>query len=195
MCTTFTRSSLPAALFVTLILLAACDSSVTEPDPPASSTTLTVDASSDTNWALVALGSPATLVGTGAPEAFTGWDLGFQLTNVIVNGGGGVEVYCVCQNAGASEEQIKTFSPESELADFEAVTAGQIPSSPSAWSTDAFERDKWYWYDIGSHVIYPTYQVYLVKRGSTVYKVQFVGYYGPTGASRQVTFRYAKLVD
>jgi len=41
--------------------------------------------------------------------------------------------------------------------------------------------------------LYPTFNVYLVKVGSAVYKVQLTGYYSETGASGHPTIRYAKL--
>jgi hypothetical protein len=57
-----------------------------------------------------------------------------------------------------------------------------------------FVEHAWYRYDLtGQHQIWPTFQVFLLKRGDTVYKVQLVGYYGTDGRSRQITFRYARL--
>jgi hypothetical protein len=53
----------------------------------------------------------------------------------------------------------------------------------------------WYRYNITGtdNQIWPTYDVYLVRRGSDVYKVQLVGYYDAGGRSRQITVRYAPL--
>lgn len=45
----------------------------------------------------------------------------------------------------------------------------------------------------GDHKVSPTFDVFLVKRGSAVYKLQVTGYYGVTGATRQISFRYAKI--
>ena len=42
-------------------------------------------------------------------------------------------------------------------------------------------------------MIWPTYNVYLLKRGEAVYKFQIVGYYGPTGNPRHVTYRYERI--
>jgi hypothetical protein len=39
----------------------------------------------------------------------------------------------------------------------------------------------------------PTFNVYLVRSGSSVYKVQFLGYYSATGTPGHVTMRVAKL--
>lgn len=177
----------------------ACEGGPTDLLPSDPGATLTVDASSATTWALVDLGSPAQVVQVSDPAASPGWDLGFQATKVMLNGGasgpGGMVAYCLCQNAGATSEQLKAMTPESELGDFVAVTKGQIPAAADAWSSGAFDEKKWYRYNItgSDHQVWPTHDVYLVKRGAEVYKVQFTGYYGPSGQPRQITFRYAKL--
>lgn len=176
----------------------ACDSSPTEPVPDPGAA-LTVDASSNTAWALVNLGSPAQLVQASDPAASAAWDLGFQTTKVMLNGGAtgpaGMVAYCVCQNAAASNEQIKTMTPESELTDFETVTKAQIPAAGDAWSAGVLDQKRWYRYNItgSDHQVWPTYDVYMVKRGNEVYKVQLTGYYGADGKPRQITFRYARL--
>ena len=185
-----------------LLALAAagCESSATEPeilDPGAS---LTVDASSKTAWALVDLGSPAQVVQVSDPAASPAWDLGFQTTKLILNGGengpASMVAYCLCQNAGTTNEQIMAMTPDSERADFESVTRAQIPAAGAAWSATVFDDSKWYRYNLeGNHQVWPTYDVYLVKRGSEVYKVQVTGYYGADGTPRQISFRYARLAD
>ena len=81
---------------------------------------------------------------------------------------------------------------------FEAVTTAS--TDPRAYRTDAFggvfTSNPWYRYDLtGEHIIHPTFDVYLVKRGADIYKIQILYYYGTTGDSRQITFRYAKLTD
>jgi hypothetical protein len=57
-----------------------------------------------------------------------------------------------------------------------------------------FDANRWYRYNLtGSHDITPTYDVYLIRRGSDTYKVQLTGYYNEAGESRRITFRYAKV--
>jgi len=57
-----------------------------------------------------------------------------------------------------------------------------------------FNTSRFYKYNIGGdNRITPTFDVYLVKRGSTVYKLQVTNYYNATGTARYVTFRYARL--
>lgn len=45
----------------------------------------------------------------------------------------------------------------------------------------------------GDNRLSPTYNTYLVKVGSTVYKLQLIGYYSATGASAHPTIRYARI--
>ena len=58
-----------------------------------------------------------------------------------------------------------------------------------------FAEHPWYRYNLeGNHQIWPTYQVYLIRKGADVYKVQLTGYYERnTGDARHISFRYAKL--
>jgi hypothetical protein len=59
-----------------------------------------------------------------------------------------------------------------------------------------FNSHPWYRYNLtGENIIHPTFDVYLVKRGDDVYKVQLINYYGAAGEPRHVTFRYARLTE
>jgi hypothetical protein len=313
--------------------------------------TLMVDAS--TKWTFVRLGETADTVAVAQPGTSTVWDLAFFSTGVMLNGGEagpkGVIGHCICQNRGSSDAQILAMTPESELADFEAVTATSIPAADSLWKSDAltpaitgwwsynpvthqvsadptktwkirlaeatnpgfakfrvtglanatqtsagrvtieyatqtsvgatmsatksavldatsgrvyfdfargtttdandwdialegyairinggasgsglagavlasesfgsmtdasdapatiyrsdayggvFDAHRWYKYNLtGNNDIAPTYDVFLIKRGAEVYKVQLIGYYNAAGQSRRITFRYARLTD
>lgn len=191
---------LRSALIVTLAGIgAACSDSPTEPVIDEPVRTLTVDAS--TAWAYADLqGDTAMTVSVTDPLASSAWDLGFMSTGVQINGGamgpGGMVAYCICQNAGATDADILTFTAAGELPDFEAVTAAQIPTAATAWSATAITDTPWYKYNLtGNHDIAPTYNVYLVKRGTGVYKLQIINYYDPAGKTRQITFRYVQLAD
>src|SRR5690606_9583745 len=125
------------------------------PDVPQIAT-LTVDASQ--GWAYVAFdGDTAEVVQVSDAAASTAWDMAFQATSVMLNGGAagpaGVVGYCVCQNANATDAEVVAMTPESELADFEAVTASQIPTDASAWESDALAPaiSGWYAYDFATH--------------------------------------------
>lgn len=80
------------------------------------------------------------------------------------------------------------------------ITAPYTATAPAnVFKRDAyagvFVSQPWYKYNVTGtdNQIWPTYNVYLVKRGTEVYKVQLTSYYGVTGAARQVTIRYARL--
>ena len=193
-------SARPLLVLLSGLALGACDDGPTDPVVPDPGATLTVDASDEVAWALVDLGSPATVVQSADPATSTAWDLGFQRTGVMLNGGeagpAGMVAHCLCQNEEATDAEVMAMTAASELADFEAVTEAQIPAAGAAWSAAAFDESRWYRYNLqGNHQVWPTYQVYLVKRGDEVYKVQLTGYYGADGTPRQISFRYARLTD
>ena len=329
------------SLAASILVFSAChNDEITAPETPAEGT-IAVDAS--TGWAFVSLGD-GTAVSVADPAGSQAWDIGFSATSVMLNGGaagpGGVSAYCVCQNDGATNDQILAMTAEGELADFDAVTSvpagaafeseallpaitgwftgtgtaaqpasdktwlvrlndetsfakvrvtgisgatatsfasvtleyavqpnataafgpvqtitlggaaatadlnsGSTTASGTAWDvrlegsvlrlnggvsgsgkaaaslsaaafadvttaaieSRAYQADAfggvfrarpWYKYNIlGDNRISPTFQVYLVKRGETVYKVQILNYYGAAGEPRQITLRYAELVD
>ena len=136
--------------------------------------TITLDAST---LAQVDLNTASTTPDDGT------WDLsleGFTLrTNSGVSGSGAV---------GA------TPSPEP----FAAVTTAAVDSR--AYQVDGFAgvfaSHPWYKYNLtGENIIHPTFDVYLVKRGADVYKVQLIDYYSAAGEPRHISFRYAKLTE
>jgi hypothetical protein len=45
----------------------------------------------------------------------------------------------------------------------------------------------------GDNRLSPTYNTYLIKAGTAVYKLQLIGYYSATGASGHPTIRYARI--
>jgi hypothetical protein len=192
--TSSVRSTL-AAVFGATLLLAGCRRGEITMPVTASTEQITVDASAA--WAYADLSAGQSVVETDAQSSMT-WDIGFNATNVVLNGGAngpaGVTAYCICQNAAATNDEILAMTPESEGDDFSSVTSADVPSAAASWSNDVFATSKWYRYDLlGDHRISPTFDVYLVKRGATVYKLQVTGYYGPAGETRRISFRYAAL--
>lgn len=109
------------------------------------------------------------------------WDIRVDGFTIRVNGGiSGIG------KGGAATETIA-------LADL--TTAETFPS---AYVIDTysgvFGAQRYYRYNLlGDHGISPTYDVYFIRRGADTYKLQVIGYYGPTGTSRQITIRWAKL--
>ncbi|HET7274726.1 MAG TPA: HmuY family protein [Longimicrobiaceae bacterium] len=184
---------------VAVLALAGCSESSTGPEKPDPEPirTITVDAAEA--WAYADLqGDTAALVAVADPTSSAAWDIGFFKTAVQLNGGasgpGDMVAVCLCQNADATDAEVQQLTAATELADFEAVTAADIPAAGAAWTSDVFETAPWYRYDLaGNHQIWPTFEVYLLRRGDEVYKIQLIGYYGPAGETRQITFRYAQL--
>jgi len=155
----------------------------------------TVDASRA--WAYVDLASGDTVSQTDAANSTT-WDIAFNATSVHLNGGtdgpAGVAGFCVCQNAAATNDQILAMTPDNQAAAFTAVTSASIPVVDDKWNSDVFTTSPWYRYDLaGDHRISPTFDVYFVRRGAAVYKLQLINYYGAAGETRRITVRYSKV--
>ncbi|HEU4630244.1 MAG TPA: HmuY family protein [Gemmatimonadaceae bacterium] len=192
------RRVAPTTLLV-LALAACARDEITAPQPAATGS-LTVDASA--GWVYLSLGDQHTVVLVD-PASSAAWDIGFNTTQVAINGGtagpGGVTAFCLCQNSATdpSPEEILAMTPASELADFESVTAASVPDDATFSAdpeTGAFAVHPWYRYNLaGDHVVSPTFDVYLLRRGDVVYKVQLTGYYGPAGQPRHITVRYARI--
>jgi hypothetical protein len=114
------------------------------------------------------------------------WDLRFSGFEIRSNGGvsGSGNVMAVPDN-------------NTPFASIDAAYAGTAPVV--AYKRDAysgvFNSQPWYQYNITGtdNQIWPLFNVYLVKRGSEVYKVQLTSYYSTAGTSRQITVRYARL--
>jgi hypothetical protein len=136
------RRAFAAAVLLATTTLAACDD-VTDP-PRLAEGEFTVDAA--TEWQFVSLADSA-LVAPGSPRTSGAWDIAFFSTNVTLNGGqagpGDVTGYCVCQNAGATNEQLLAMTAESERADFEAVTS--VPAN-ATFSSEVLTAAMGGWY-------------------------------------------------
>ena len=114
--------------FPTHLLLAAtlagCNSTDTIAPPPPAEGAFTVNATQ--GWAFVNVADSA-IVTPPSPGESPSWDIGFFATSVMLNGGeagpGGVTGFCICQNEQATGMEVLAMTPESELADFDAVTS------------------------------------------------------------------------
>ena len=187
----FTRRVVrPLSVAIVLSALVACDS-VTDP-PPLVEGEFTVDAA--TSWQYVSL-SDSSLVVPGSPREFAGWDIAFFSTNVTLNGGaagpGGVSAYCVCQNAGATSQQILAMTAESELADFDAVTS--VPAG-ATFTTDVLTPAMSGWYSgTGATATANASKVFLVRLsdGTSYAKVHVTGLTASASSFSSVTLEYA----
>jgi hypothetical protein len=180
------------------VSLAACEGGAVAPVVPVTQS-ITVDAS--TAFAYLRLDDTAQVVPVSDPATSEAWDIGFFATTVTLNGGaagpGGVTGYCVCNNAAATNEQIATLTPESELAAFEGVTAAAIPAA-SAFQADTLAPaiSGWSTGTPGSGAVTPTAgRAWILREGtSTVIlgKFQVTAISGNAAAGpTSVTFEYA----
>ena len=137
------------------------------------SRTLTVD---------VASGAKSIDLEAGAvTTSATDWDLRLDGFAIRVNGGisgpgkGGAAL------ATESYAEITTAKTQDQ--------AYQIDRYAGVFGTNRYYR-----YNIaGDNRISPTFDVYLIKRGSAVYKLQVISYYNAAGQPRHITFRYKQI--
>jgi heme-binding HmuY-like protein len=115
----------------------------------------------------------------------TAWDLKTDGWRILVNSG---------VSGGGKVGVSPTTTP------FADITTAALPAQ--AYSTDGFggvfAGSPWYRYNIDPSApnhIHPTFNVYLVKRGSEVYRVQLINYYGPAGETRRITFRFTRIAE
>lgn len=80
------------------------------------------------------------------------------------------------------------------------ATTTTAVTQANAYRTDVyagvFGTSRYYRYNLaGDHRISPTFDVYLLRRGNAVYKLQVIGYYSETGTARHITFRWQRIDD
>ncbi len=189
------RPALRAALLPLFAAAAACSSDELNAPPQTPEGTITVDAS--TGWGYASLADEGTVTVTDATTS-EDWDLAFNATRAMLNGGaagpGGVVGYCICQNAGASDEDIVAMTADGELADFEAVSESDIPAAAS------FEEERlqtaiagWYGGE-GAGAVAESGITWLVRLqdGASYAKVRVVSLTGPSAKhAGQVELEYA----
>lgn len=119
----------------------------------------------------------------GAVSTAADWDLALEGYDIRVNGG--------ASGGGQAGAVAATEA-------FAAITTAAGPPA-TAFKGDSyggvFKAHPWYRYNVTGtdHQVWPTYDVYLLKRGATMYRVQLVSYYGPAGEPRRITLRYARI--
>jgi hypothetical protein len=156
---------------------------------------LTLDAA--TGWAFASLDEEQSVV-VGNPVGDPGWDIGFNATRVMLNGGaagpGGVAGWCLCQNVAASEAEIVGFTPTSEQPDFEAVTAADIPED-AEFQLDALVPAVHDWHTgAGATAVAVPSKAWLLRLqdGTSLAKLRIVSLSAPTAEhAGQVTIEYA----
>lgn len=121
---------------------------------------------------------------TASPVTSTDdWDLWLEGYTIRVNGG-------VSGNGQAGAGYTDT--PFEDIED--ASAAPDVAYAGDAFG-GVFDEFPWFRYNLtgSDHQIWPTYDVYLLRKGEDVYKVQVTSYYGPAAQPRQITFRYQRL--
>jgi hypothetical protein len=122
---------------------------------------------------------------TQAVGTASAWSIKFSGYNIHVNGG--------VSGSGGVVAVIST-DPFSSI---NAAYAASIP--PQVFSTDAFgsffAAHPWYHYDPVLHQIFPRFETYFIRRGTTTYKLQVSGFYSSTAAPFHYTFRAVKLTN
>ena len=126
---------------------------------------------------------------TGASPADCSWDLrATRAYELQVNTNAACEVGTFPLRSGEAFATLTTAADAPSYAPYISTISGPIPTT--------FDDPKGpFLYGLNDdQVLYPTFNIYLVKVGSAVYKVQLTDYYnGTTGASGWPTLRYARL--
>jgi hypothetical protein len=113
------------------------------------------------------------------------WDLRLEGYDIRLNGGVSGSGNGAAALSDTSFEEV----PDAGAIDSRAFASDQFGG--------VFEAKPWYRYNLeGNHQIWPTYNVYLIRTGGEVYKIQVTSYYRASdGEDRHVSFRYAPLSD
>jgi hypothetical protein len=126
---------------------------------------------------------------SGTAGTATSWDIKLSGLDLILNSG--------VSGTGSTVGISLAGNPGLNFNTLTSATAGTI--QPTTFRRDGlvsvFGSQPWYKYNItGTDLqIWPVFNVYLVKRGTQVWKVQLTGYYSLTGDPRNITVRSARL--
>jgi len=129
----------------------------------------------------VDLGAASAVASSGC-----GWDVSAEVTFLVnINSGCGTGTFPL--DVSEDFTTVSRADDAPEYGPFLARISGPIPSSFSTASAP-------FLYDLaGDRRLSPTFNIYLIKVGTAVYKVQLTGYYSDTGVSGYPTVRYARI--
>jgi hypothetical protein len=133
------RVSLLPLIAAATLLLTACESEATLPDDDLGETgQVTINASSTTEFKYFNLATGAEVT-VANPRTSTAWDVAFRRYEVRLNGGvagtKGVTGVRVVDNSSLPAATLLGYTPESQLAAFDAVAATSIPGAAEFSST------------------------------------------------------------
>ena len=135
-------------------------------------------------------GSYAIDFSTGALSAGTGcgWDIEANADfSITTNSGCNVGTFPL--DAAETFAGLTTAADAPDYGLFLAGLTGPVP-----FSTALDDPNGPFLYNLaGDNRLSPTFNIYLIKVGTEVYKVQVIGYYSATGAAGHPTIRFAKI--
>ena len=144
--------------------------------------TVVIPAGSDTNALDFATGALS-------PPSGCGWDLEANADFTLTVNGGACAVGTYPLDASENFDSLTSASGAPAYGAFLAGLSGPIP-----YSTSLDDPSGAFLYDLaGDHRLSPTFNIYLIKVGTSVYKLQVTGYYNATGTSGYPTIRFAKI--
>lgn len=126
------RHALQACALAFLLPAMACESDSSGSPTPDEPGVVELDASSSSAFTYFRL-SDGAIVAVTDPTSSDDWDIAFRRFAVKLNGGvaggKGVVGYNLENNEAATDEQVLGFTPENQLAAFEAIDAGDVPAA------------------------------------------------------------------
>lgn len=109
------------------------------------------------------------------------WDVRLVGWDILVNGG----------VSGPGTASVATGSDSFESTTTAAVAAQAY--RPDVYA-GVFGASRWYRYNLANdNRISPTFDVYLIRRGTAVYALQITNYYSAAAQPRHITFRYRQI--
>ncbi|MEM7414328.1 MAG: HmuY family protein [Gemmatimonadota bacterium] len=120
----------------------------------------------------------------GAPIA-CGWDLSITFFAIDFNTDCNAGTFPL--DAAEDFTSVASAGDAPEYGPFLSVVSGAFP-------TTVGDAEGIFWYNIeGNNRLWPTFNVFLVRVGTAVYKVQITGYYNSSGESGFPTMRFEQL--
>jgi hypothetical protein len=124
----------------------------------------------------------------GTVASTAAWDLKFSGFDIRINGG--------VSGTGGVSAVLDESTPFTQITSTYAASAPPVAYKADAYG-GVFVTSPWYRYNITGtdNQIWPNFNVYLIKRGETVYKVQIISYYSASGTPRQITVRTSRVAE
>lgn len=125
--------------------------------------------------------------GTAVQPNGCNWDFALDPTSLemTVNTGCNVGTY-----PGPGSPTFANATAANDAPEYGAFLSGLTGPIPNSFTDPAAP----FWYNLqGDNRLHPSFNIYLLKVGAEVYKVQLIGYYSEAGASAWPTIRYARI--